>query len=306
MGGKNSMFRKPLGAGSSSVNSAVEGAVGKDVKGFFDASGSLMAGNIGGAVDAVGNPFEQPELEEAELSPEDLARSKTFAGQLDQDISGNKNSLAIAQYKQAQQDGLKSAMALGSSVKGVSNPALMARNVAQAADGQGQALAQDSAMMKMQERQNALQQMNSYIAAKEGVALNQANMANQANIANSNANKQLIGGIGGAAATVLASDKNNKKNIKKTDGEAGDKAMEMLSALDAYSFEYKDRMGKKGEHAGIMAQDLEKTEAGEQMVKETPEGKVVDFAQGFGLLLAAQTELKKELDEMKKKKVKNA
>lgn len=58
-----------------------------------------------------------------------------------------------------------------------------------------------------------------------------------------------------------------------------------LDALTAYTFRYKhpERHGD-GRRLGIMAQDLERTELGEGLVRETPEGKVVD---GAGLASAA-------------------
>ena len=153
--------------------------------------------------------------------------------------------------------------------------------------------------MRMQERQTALNSMNNYLAAKQGVALNQQNLQAQADQNTMNRQTGVISGIG--AAMVSKSDKNSKKNMKKTDGEAREKVGEFLNALDAYSFEYKNEKDGKGEHAGVMAQDLEKSEMGKQMVKDTPEGKVVDFAQGFGALLASVAELNDEVKNLKKK-----
>lgn len=271
MGGKNSFFRKPMGTGK------------------------------GSAAQMIG--MEQPDLPSAELSAADQEREKNFIGNLEQDIAGTSDSLAIAQYKDAQQDKLKDAMALSSSQKGVSNPALLARNVAQAADSQQQDLAKNSAMMRMQERQAALNSMNSYLAAKQGVALDQQKLQAQADQNTMNRQAGFISAAGAAmtGGATAKSDKNSKKNIKKTDGEAREKVGDFLNALDAYSFEYKNEKDGKGEHAGVMAQDLEKTEMGKQMVKDTPEGKVVDFAQGFGALLASMAELNDEVKNLKKK-----
>lgn len=76
-----------------------------------------------------------------------------------------------------------------------------------------------------------------------------------------------------------------------------------LDNLQAYSYKYKepDRpMRGRGEHISVMAQDLEKSQLGRQMVKDTPEGKVVDYAKGYAFILAAQADLNKRLKKMEK------
>jgi len=310
MGGENSFFKNPLGdIGKSAVKSgigaavmgpvgAVAGAVG-DVGGGKNSIINKPLGTGSGSV-AQGIGLEQPGLAKGELSQADLGRDAMLTGQFENDIKGEGKSLAIEQYKAAQEDALKSSMALQGSVKGVSNPALLSRNVAAASDNQGQELAQQSALMRMQERQAALDSMNQYLAAKQGVALNNAKMQNQATTA---ANDRTAGIISsGGAALASLSDKNQKKNIKKADEEASERIGEFLDALDSYSFEYKDEKHGQGEKVGVMAQDLEKSSLGEQMVRDTPDGKMVDFGQGFAAILAAQAELKDELDKLKNKR----
>jgi len=270
MGGKNSFFRKPLGTGAGSVAQATG--------------------------------MESPDVEKAELSGADKVREKTFIDSIEGDIAGENESLAVAQYKQAQEDALRGSMALASSTKGVSNPALLSRNIANVQDNQGQELAQQSGQMRMQERQNALNSMNSYLAAKQGVALNNAQIQNQASASQTQATSNFLSSLGQAAAASAASDEKLKKNIKPSSGVASEKVEEFLNALDSYNFEYKDEKHGQGEKTGIMAQDLEKSELGKQMVRDTPEGKMVDFGQGFAAILAAQAELKDQLDSLKKKK----
>lgn len=280
MGGKNSFFRKPFGTGAGSVAQATG--------------------------------MESPDVEKAELSGADKVREKTFIDSIEGDIAGENESLAVAQYKQAQEDALRGSMALASSTKGVSNPALLSRNIANVQDNQGQELAQQSGQMRMQERQNALNSMNSYLAAKQGVALNNAQTQNQASASQTQATSNFLSSLGQAAAAAAsggssggasaASDEKLKKNIKPSSGVASEKVEEFLNALDSYNFEYKDEKHGQGEKTGIMAQDLEKSELGKQMVRDTPEGKMVDFGQGFAAILAAQAELKDQLDSLKKKK----
>lgn len=108
--------------------------------------------------------------------------------------------------------------------------------------------------------------------------------------------------IGGALGK---SDKESKININVGGGQP---AKEFLDALTAYQYEYKDpkELGAgEGEQLGIMAQELEEAgPVGEQMVIDTPQGKMVDYGKGFGAILAAQVELNERLKELEKRKKK--
>jgi hypothetical protein len=110
-------------------------------------------------------------------------------------------------------------------------------------------------------------------------------------------------------AMAAASDKELKKqkeaysdkNIKK----------DFLDKLQAYTYEYKDEykdhpLGGRGQQMSVMAQDLEKAgPIGKAMVQDTDEGfKAVDYAKGYGAILAAQAHLNKRLDELEKTKKK--
>ena len=91
------------------------------------------------------------------------------------------------------------------------------------------------------------------------------------------------------------SDKNEKKNIKK----------DFLDKLQAYTYEYKNpsRPGaREGRQTSVMAQDLEKSSIGKDMVGQMEDGtKFVDYAKGYGAILAAQAHLNKRLDQLEKK-----
>lgn len=90
-------------------------------------------------------------------------------------------------------------------------------------------------------------------------------------------------GAGGAAAAgpVAASDINLKMDIRSGD----DSVEEFLNELSAYEYKYKKGDGK--DKLGVMAQDLEKSRLGKQMVFNTKEGKMVDYGQGFGAMMSA-------------------
>ena len=59
-----------------------------------------------------------------------------------------------------------------------------------------------------------------------------------------------------------------------------------LDSLFAKQYNYKKKHGE-GKAGRIMAQDLEKTQLGKQMVENTPEGKRVNFGKGLGLVMAS-------------------
>lgn len=116
------------------------------------------------------------------------------------------------------------------------------------------------------------------------------------------------GGSEGASGIMsmigkFLSDKDNKKEISPE----SKKVKDFLDALKAYTYEYKDSvkdspLAGEGRYTGVMAQDLEKSELGSHMVEDTEQGKVVDFAKGFGTILAAQANLNKRLKALEDKK----
>lgn len=162
----------------------------------------------------------------------------------------------------------------------------------------------------------ALQKLGLQGTAQMGMdtALNQSSIAQaQLDADRTKARQAAIGGLIsgaagiGAAAAGMPSDARIKKNVKELKGEtgamiqevAGDpgSAQKFLDALKPYEFNYKDEPAGTEPTAGIMAQDLEKTRLGRQMViQDAATGvKQVDFGRGFGALLAGQAELNKRL-----------
>lgn len=100
------------------------------------------------------------------------------------------------------------------------------------------------------------------------------------------------GMIGGA---YLMSDKNNKKDIQTSDSSVED----FLNSLNPKSFRYKNKNqfgASDGENYGVMAQDVEKTPVGKTMVKNTPDGKMLDMQKGFGVILAALAALNDKIE----------
>jgi hypothetical protein len=107
----------------------------------------------------------------------------------------------------------------------------------------------------------------------------------------------MFGAVGaGLGAAAAFSDERLKTNI---DESAADPALHaMLDELHPAEYEYKEP-GKPlrgpGKHLSVMAQNLLKTETGSRLVTETPDGLVVDYGKGFGVLLAAEAHLHQRL-----------
>lgn len=93
-------------------------------------------------------------------------------------------------------------------------------------------------------------------------------------------------GAKGSEATMM-SDSALKENIRYADSDIE----QLLSNLTPYTYNYKDTNHGAGDFISVMAQDLENTHLGRGLVKNTPEGKMVDYGKALGLILAIQTYL---------------
>lgn len=118
-----------------------------------------------------------------------------------------------------------------------------------------------------------------------------------------------LAAVAPAAKAIGTSDKRVKKDIKATTSKAsreldkmagsGSENRKFLDALQSYEYKYKHEGRDATPQMGIMAQDLEKTRLGKQMVVENELGvKQVDFGRGFGALLASQAELNKRIKKL--------
>lgn len=110
--------------------------------------------------------------------------------------------------------------------------------------------------------------------------------------------------LSGAGSLLAMSDKRAKKDIKNGNQDA----QSFLDAIGAHSYSYKDKKHGEGKFLSPMAQELEKTMAGKQMVVETPEGKMVNYSSpaGYGAILASLGHLNEEMKKIKGGKYGNA
>lgn len=166
--------------------------------------------------------------------------------------------------------------------------------------------AAQGAMMKYQDMTGAQQQLmeglsgriRSFEGAQEAARGTGAETGAEANRERQRGFDRMASIAQGAGKMMAGSDKNNKKNIKD-----GSKEIEsFLDALSSYQYDYKEGKGPKGKKVSVMAQDLEKTPVGKQMVKESEDGKMVDYGQGFAAMLASMQNLHERIKKVEGKK----
>lgn len=251
------------------------------------------------------------------------ANAPAVIQQLSQQALGQGPSLAEAQLKSATNRNLAQQLAAAASMRG-RNPAAAQRQVLMQQGDAGRQLAEQSAVARLQEQQQAMQQLTNQQQLADAMTQNTTQAGFQAALAPKTANQQydlaragirqqnnaadkqlsgqIMGQIAGAGATaMMASDENNKKNIRSGSKDVS----KFLDTLSAKNYEYKDDSAPgttKGKRVGIIAQDLEKSDMGKTLVKDTPNGKMVDTVQGFGAVLAAQAELNERLKALEGKK----
>lgn len=96
----------------------------------------------------------------------------------------------------------------------------------------------------------------------------------------------------------LPSDRKLKKNIK-TDDEAFE---EFMSSINPKSFKYKAKAKRDDQpRLGVMAQDVEKTPVGDEMVNDTPDGKMIDKEKAISAALGSLKNLHKRVSTLEGK-----
>jgi hypothetical protein len=101
------------------------------------------------------------------------------------------------------------------------------------------------------------------------------------------------GGPGIAAAGV--SDRKAKTEIKRSKKELD----QLMDAIKAYKYKYKNPAHGEGERISPMAQDLEKSKLGKAMVSQHESGyKMVDYGKGLGTMMASVARLNERLKKL--------
>lgn len=113
------------------------------------------------------------------------------------------------------------------------------------------------------------------------------------------------GGAGGGMGSMMSmfSDEDCKQDVHGGESEIRG----FLDSVEPHSYEYKDEyqdnpLAGDGEYVTPMAQELEQTDLGKDMVQDTPDGKIVDYGKGFGTLLAGMADVNKRLSAIEGRK----
>lgn len=110
--------------------------------------------------------------------------------------------------------------------------------------------------------------------------------------------ERYLGMVGqGAQVASMASDRRLKTDVKDGDGAV----RKTLKGLREFAYRYKDEKFGEGDQVGVMAQDLERTPIGKQVVRETPAGKMVDGVKLSGFNTAALVNLSRRIEELEGK-----
>lgn len=232
------------------------------------------------------------------MDPSLLLAEKMMIQRQDDIASGRAPSYAKQAMDRTIDMSNKNAMSFAASGRGASSPSLAMRTAQLITQQNLMDGAQQSAMMETQQRQQADQMIGNQASAGRGVAMNVAAANQNAETNYRNGNMQMIGNLGAAGAMAL-SDETKKDNKKVTKESALKAVTEFLDSVEPYQYNYE---GDDIVHNGVMAQDLEKSKLGKQMVVDTPNGKTVDYGQGFSALMASIAELDKKVNKISKKK----
>jgi hypothetical protein len=247
----------------------------------------------------------------------------TLAQMLADQAAGRGPSVAQQQLQQGTDKNIATQMAMAATMRGA-NQAGALRQLGYQQAGARQQMAGDAATLRLNEQNQAQNQLGQLLAGMRGADEQQARFYGQTSndllaqqlaarqareqaaiqyegmlrgvAVNTQQNGMQAGGSALAALGGLAalSDETKKSNIEPGDKELG----KFLSSLTDNKYEYKDKKHGEGTYWSPMAQDLEKTEVGKSMVVETSEGKVVDYARGLGAYLASLSHVHKRLKKL--------
>lgn len=146
---------------------------------------------------------------------------------------------------------------------------------------------------KLQQQGMNDQQVQAYLSQLTGMNATQL----QAQMGAAASQRQMVGGMLGAGGQVLgaiASDINLKTDIEP----AGDITDQLLDALVPYKYRYKDEKHGVGPRVGIMAQDLERSAAGKDIVSDTHDGKMLDVNKAISAALAGTARLNERVRKL--------
>lgn len=111
-------------------------------------------------------------------------------------------------------------------------------------------------------------------------------------------NKGMIGPLLSAGGQIGAAAMMSDERLKTDVTDEREKIDAMLDGLRPVGWRYKDPKFGEGRHSGVMAQDMERSEAGRQVVSDTPDGKALDVNKALGAALASSARLNERLRKL--------
>lgn len=240
--------------------------------------------------------------EQFQLTAQEMAARNKLLDQMlaqSQGKDSSFNQFVGAQQQRALGQLQEANLGQAASMRGVS-PALAMRQAQMSTQDAASDIANQALIAKQQQREAAQQNLGNFLTNRQQNAMDLAKANAEASAASRDRGMNFLGNIGGALVQKY-SDENLKKDIKKEDKKLKSFLDEIEPSSWSYKEGYDDVFGEK-KHFGPMAQELEKSEVGKSMVKETPLGKVVDYGSGFASILASQAALNERLKELEKKK----
>jgi hypothetical protein len=253
------------------------------------------------------------------------ARSQALQ-QMGQAALGKGPSIAEEQMKQAQERSLAQQVAAAQAGSRGGTLGASQRQLAQNLSRSGQQIAQSAAQERIGERDRFLQvsgderlnqselirqqleldtaaqrTMQDFERAKSGAAAQQSQLMN----ANQQAGASRMGGlISGGLGAIFGSDETMKKDVKSNNKKV-DSFLDQLKARE-YNYKNPNEAGaSKGKKSGIMAQDMEKSEIGRNIVKNVNGKKMISIPDSVSAVLAAQARLNERLNKLEKSKKKS-
>jgi hypothetical protein len=235
-------------------------------------------------------------------------KAMQMAAQAQQNTIGALSQLGMTSTQMANQDFNRKAT-IASAKDAISKSNAMnrqnvdAQNIAsrQNIANQGVNIANQQQMYNAGAKQQVLDNKFKQAGAQNAVSQNMANNYMGQAQAQQQADAATMGAIAsvGAAAAGAPSDARVKMNVE----EGGSSIKDMLDKLTAHKYDYKEGIiedpSMEKPQLGVMAQDLEQSEMGSQMVEEDENGvKRVDYANNASTMMAALAELNDRLNKL--------
>lgn len=266
-------------AGRAQQGAAAFGQAQQDQRGALD----LMAAGARG---------EAPSQAQAMLGQ---ATDRNIATQLGLLAAGRGGNMAAttaaagAQGQAMQQAAIGEAAQLRAAEMEAARQAYAAQSNQMAGMGQGQMQAYDMAGL-------------GFLQSNLGAAQQQQQFDRNMEFQQQQANREFGMQIGQAAASAVGGAVMSDERLKTDVEDAGDDVASALDALVPVSWRYKKKRHElhEGRHDGVMAQHLEKSEAGKRIVLDTPEGKAIHGGAGLGFALAGLADINRRLRQVEK------